>query len=619
MNLKLHFVLVYLFISTVALYTCLAIAGNTSVKLVWNRLVKVSLDSDGQVLTIDSPLGVPSDTAFLLLQGHQLPSLSYNANQLLQLSTLLEFNRSDSVTKGHHIGLVTMETSLPRWYARLVNDEQLNNSGSTKPSYAWLLIVAKAWDEPLPGGCCTNRSLPWSACNSIGPAVNLSRPAASCPIWQLDFHPAAGLKTNKPNLRICHSKSQTLDSSGHRLKRFKLRYRLYVAEVTHGDWPAALRLMSTAQDAVAYGHLIGVISNSASVNSDNCCRFTVGSRDNINLIATVVAERVDTSQFSAYAPVLITINENNEGFAGSACLCFDFECRTVSILAALVGLFLCTAGFRFFAASVFLCGFINGSLVFLPVTLRQTAAQLSMVASLLLGCLAPGLIFGGIALVIWLRKRWNWMAYLILHLPCCYALASLLFATPFGQLWWLTGHEAAFLGALGAAVLLCLLLLLLFSSSGAIFSLSFVGAFMLTAGLTANLPVSSIFPYLFLDLFRRTATENYNGALLYYEFRRVADLAALIGWPIVTAVCCLLQYRCNRKLGLDPGSRGNIEPGFEPTLPLPPPPPTSSLAAAAGAGDGDERRTQQRLLNVSFIGDGVFRDGAGDRAPLIRQ
>uniref|UniRef100_A0A1I8G7X1 DUF4203 domain-containing protein n=1 Tax=Macrostomum lignano TaxID=282301 RepID=A0A1I8G7X1_9PLAT len=535
-------------------------------KLVWNRLVKVSLDSDGQVLTIDSPLGVPSDTAFLLLQGHQLPTLSYNANQLLQLSTLLEFNRSDSVTKGYHIGLVTMETSLPRWYARLVNDEQLNNSGSTKPSYAWLLIVAKAWDEPLPGGCCTNRSLPWSACNSIGPAVNLSRPAASCPIWQLDFHPAAGLKTNKPNLRLCHSKSKTLDSSGHRLKRFKLRYRLYVAEVTHGDWPAALRLMSTAQDAVAYGHLIGVISNSASVNSDNCCRFTVGSRDNINLIATVVAERVDTSQFS-----------------------------------------------------VFLCGFINGSLVFLPVTLRQTAAQLSMVASLLLGCLAPGLIFGGIALVIWLRKRWNWMAYLILHLPCCYALASLLFATPFGQLWWLTGHEAAFLGALGAAVLLCLLLLLLFSSSGAIFSLSFVGAFMLTAVLTANLPVSSIFPYLFLDLFRRTATENYNGALLYYEFRRVADLAALIGWPIVTAVCCLLQYRCNRKLGLDPGSRGNIEPGFEPTLPLPPPPPTSSLAAAAGAGDGDERRTRQRLLNVSFIGDGVFRDGAGDRAPLIRQ
>ncbi|PAA78856.1 hypothetical protein BOX15_Mlig020514g1 [Macrostomum lignano] len=503
----------------------------------WNQLEPVSISSatspPGVVALATPSGGAPSDTAFLQLQAHLPPDQPSDSR--ISLSTRPDFHPLYT-SSGHQTGLISLNVSIAYWYIRADNA----SSGPPSNITAWILFIAKAWDEPLPGGCDLTSPV-------ANPPGLVSKPAILSGIaWQLGYALAGSFDTVKRSRESCNLS----------LQRGNLRYRLYAMALNSGkltDWLAGLKRMATAQQATVYGQQLAMDGGNGKRPTGS--KFDVGARPGMPVLYTVVVERTDTGQFSAYVPVTLDACQSH-GFPPECVAASAIEWRVATFAAALLGLYFCTMGFRFFAFSVLIAGFAAGSLFTLPGTLRALSlSSESTWLAYLLGAGVGGLALGLIGWALWLRCKSTVLGLLFVHLPCSYLLACAAFATPLGQLWWLMREEYIMFLSVAVVAMLCLLLLLLFSNAGAIFAMSLLGIFTLAVGIAANLLEGSAFPYIFLDLFRRTAYKDYNRVHMFMSLRHTVDWALLLACLAALPLCCLLQYCWNRRC-LDPATRG---------------------------------------------------------------
>ncbi|PAA63997.1 hypothetical protein BOX15_Mlig012020g7 [Macrostomum lignano] len=488
----------------------------------WNQLEPVSISSatspPGVVALATPSGGAPSDTAFLQLQAHLPPDQPSDSR--ISLSTRPDFHPLYT-SSGHQTGLISLNVSIAYWYIRADNA----SSGPPSNITAWILFIAKAWDEPLPGGCDLTSPV-------ANPPGLVSKPAILSGIaWQLGYALAGSFDTVKRSRESCNLS----------LQRGNLRYRLYAMALNSGkltDWLAGLKRMATAQQATVYGQQLAMDGGNGKRPTGS--KFDVGARPGMPVLYTVVVERTDTGQFSAYVPVTLDACQSH-GFPPECVAASAIEWRVATFAAALLGLYFCTMGFRFFAFSVLIAGFAAGSLFTLPGTLRALSlSSESTWLAYLLGAGVGGLALGLIGWALWLRCKSTVLGLLFVHLPCSYLLACAAFATPLGQLWWLMREEYIMFLSVAVVAMLCLLLLLLFSNAGAIFAMSLLGIFTLAVGIAANLLEGSAFPYIFLDLFRRTAYKDYNRVHMFMSLRHTVDWALLLACLAALPLCCLL-------------------------------------------------------------------------------
>ncbi|BFZ15950.1 hypothetical protein BsWGS_18989 [Bradybaena similaris] len=443
---------------------------------------------------------IPPDTVFAVIQLH--------TQQLnLSLSSDPEFFRN-STKNGTNIGMVTMYIagkSQFAWYVRTFIADNL-----TAVAYVHLYTQ----NDPIPGGCNQVFSLP------IDASIVLTTRSHSTYIW---FQWSNVATPQGQPLPDCESPAATKT----------LTYDVYASFVPERDFTEESYFQSI-QGMLQVESIMGNAVNVFSVQDGPTSKSEVAvtSETDQGALYAVIVTRSDTGRKAAYiTAITYACNFENGGCSSdSSALEIVF-----AVVLCFCGLFLITIGHSYFKTMLFLFGFTFTSLLaYLMLSIPHTledSLKLPVAAAL-------GIVGGCLWVAYWYFCAFPIVSVLLPGMCAGYLIASVLFFTPLGNIWWwdtTLNYSVAFV----CVILVFTVFLMAYQKVLSIISCGIVGSFMLL--MCIAIPLRSSLRLIFLNSLYHQTEGGYLTVKVVTPFH-AQDVALAVLWPVFAIAGIIFQF-----------------------------------------------------------------------------
>lgn len=450
---------------------------------------------------------ISSNVTFLLFQIHS----QYQNTTVSFTKTLLP---STSGT-GNDRGLVFIlrpEQTTRTWYLE---------TKDAKPVQSVAVTLSYSEQDPIPGGCNLEFDL------DIDPNIYLDYNFFETTI---KFAPANIGYSREAEPPLC-------DVSTGQESRWRLRYDVYQYFLPEGDLTEAslLRhLQRMAQVAQVKASAVKVVT----LTADDKTVVSFSSLPGQGVIYNVIVWDPSLNTSAAYVPVH-TYACSFESVGGNCVSSGRVSTKVFFTLFALLGLFICFFGHRFWKTELFFIGFIFLGFFFYILITRLTL--LTYDVRLVLTAVAGS--FGGLLLVAsWWRFRILTLCMLCVGLVLGFLVSSGTFFTPLGKLNVFHDDEVFWV------TFSCITLLVPIIFMGClrilnILACGVVGAYSLVLAVSSYMFTS--LSYITLDVLRRALNVDFRGVFIRVPFQ-TNDYIILAVWGMLAVSGVTLQIRRER-------------------------------------------------------------------------
>ncbi|GFO01262.1 transmembrane 7 superfamily member 3-like [Plakobranchus ocellatus] len=506
---------------------------------------------------------------FVVIQAH-------SQRKVLSLSSTKNFEK-DYTKSGTNAGLVTL-LSVGQddevWYIKA------NSTGNTT-----VLVIVQLYtsEDPIPGGC-----------NQI---------------FNLELDPSIVLKNDKRYrttvmfqwANLARPQGVPLPDCEDNLVGSNLVYDVYVyfmqqKDLEEDEFIRSVQRMLRPEDLVEHGTKIYSETDSPTSKS----QVSVSSRKGQGVVYGVLVTRKDTGHSATYTSFV----SYNCDFDGDTCSIDTSPLQIVgAIFFAIIGLFLLLLGHRYFKATQVVFGFIFCCLLtYILMSLAQTHDWVCLLVAVLLGAIGGGLWFA-----LWHRFNFPTAQVFLMGLCSGYAVAAIIFFTPFGNVsWWSVTVNYAL--CFVCAALLFSVLLMAFPKLSSITSCSIVGATLVLW--SVSIPLWASLEMIFLNAIYHQTEKSYCKVKVAYPIN-VLDIIIYALWPALTILGMGFQFFRERN------SSGFSKP-FEPmrahVLHHP------ELAQPSGSRGNlytDDEEDEEERYNVSDTHSNSLMVGASETSRLV--
>uniref|UniRef100_A0A8C6H796 Transmembrane 7 superfamily member 3 n=1 Tax=Mus spicilegus TaxID=10103 RepID=A0A8C6H796_MUSSI len=450
---------------------------------------------------------ISSNVTFLLFQIH-----SQYQNTTVSFTKILLPSTSGTGNDRGLVFILRPEQTVCTWYLE---------TEDTKPVQNVALTLSYSERDPIPGGCNLEFDL------DIDPNLYLDYNFFETTI---KFAPA--------NIGYARAaEPPPCDVSTSRESRWRLRYDVYQYFLPEGDLTEASllhHLQRMAQVAQVKASAIKV----ATLTADDKTAVSFSSLPGQGVIYNVIVWDPSLNTSAAYVPVH-TYACSFESVDGNCASPGRVSTKVFSTLFALLGLFICFFGHRFWKTDLFFIGFIFLGFFFYILITRLTPLQYDV--RLALTAVAGS--FGGLLLVAsWWRFGILTLCMLCVGLVLGFLVSSGTFFTPLGNLnvfhddgvFWVTFSCIALL--VPVIFMGCLRIL-------NILACGVVGSYSVV--LAVNSYMFTSLSYITLNVLRRALNTDFRGAFIRVPFQ-TNDYIILAVWGMLAVSGITLQIRRER-------------------------------------------------------------------------
>ncbi|XP_054843881.1 transmembrane 7 superfamily member 3 [Eublepharis macularius] len=341
---------------------------------------------------------IASNVTVIIFQIH-----THQKNVTISFDKKLSMNSSGSGADRGLVSLLQPQQSVCTWYLRAVDADQVLSSA---------VSLSYTERDPIPGGCNLEFDL------EIDPSIYLEYNLAET---HIKFAPANLGYTRGANPPSC-------DSGTGRDTRWRLYYEIYQYFLPENDLSEAafmshMRRMTEVQNIRANGVRLMILS------SEDKTDLYFSSLPGQGVIYNVIVRDPLWNTSAAYVPVH-TYACNLNAVVDNCASLRRLSTKVFFTMLAVLGLFVCFFGHRFWKTDLFFMGFIFVAFFFF-IGITQTA---DLPYDVDLGCTALAGAVGGLLLVAyWWRFGVVFLCMLVVGFVLGFLVAATMFFTPLGD------------------------------------------------------------------------------------------------------------------------------------------------------------------------------------------
>ncbi|XP_034983732.2 transmembrane 7 superfamily member 3 isoform X1 [Zootoca vivipara] len=465
-----------------------------------NVLLNETIPAEAVLRNIDSNVTV------IIFQIH-----THHRNVTISFDKRPSSNNSGAGADKGLVSILRPQQTVCTWYLQALGADQVLSTAVT---------FSYAERDPIPGGCNMEFNL------EIDPNIYLDYNLAET---HIKFAPANLGHVRGTNPPLCDLGS----SSRWRLSYEVYQYFLPENDLSEASFVSHMRKMSEVQSIRMHGTKMMTL-----VNQDKTDLY-FSSLPGQGVIYNVIVKDPLWNTSAAYVPAHTYMCS----LSGSADNCSSLKRLATKIfftVLAVLGLFICFHGHRFWKTDLFFMGFIFTAFFFF-ITVSRTSA---LSYDVNLGLTAVAGVVGGLLLVAyWWRFGSVILCMLIVGLVLGFLVASTVFFTPIGD-YKVFQDDAVFW-----VTFCCIALIvpIVFVGSPRVLNIltcGIIGSYTIVLATACYLYTS--LSYISIDLLRRILDENFKRALTNVPFQR-NDIILLAVWAMLAIGGITIQLRREKR------------------------------------------------------------------------
>ncbi|CAI5785112.1 Hypothetical predicted protein [Podarcis lilfordi] len=465
-----------------------------------NVLLNETIPAEAVLRNIDSNVTV------IIFQIH-----THHKNVTISFDKKPSSNNSGAGTDQGLVSILRPQQTVCTWYLQAVGADQVL---STAVSFSY------AERDPIPGGCNMEFNL------EIDPNIYLEYNLAET---HIKFAPANLGYVRGTNPPLCDLGS----SSRWRLSYEVYQYFLPENDLSEASFVSHMRKMSEVQSIRRHGTKMMTL-----VNQDKTDLY-FSSLPGQGVIYNVIVKDPLWNTSAAYVPAHTYMCS----LSGSVDNCSSLKRLSTKIfftVLAVLGLFICFHGHRFWKTDLFFMGFIFTAFFFF-ITISRTSA---LSYDVNLGLTAVAGVLGGLLLVAyWWRFGFVILCMLIVGLVLGFLVASTVFFTPIGD-YKVFQDDAVFWVTFCCIALIVPILFVGYPRVLNILTCGIIGSYTIVLATACYLYTS--LSYISIDLLRRILDENFKRAFTNVPFQR-NDIILLAVWAMLAIGGITIQLRREKR------------------------------------------------------------------------
>ncbi|XP_060240482.1 transmembrane 7 superfamily member 3 isoform X2 [Meriones unguiculatus] len=451
---------------------------------------------------------ISSNTTFLLFQVH-----SQYQNTTVSFTKTLRPGTSGTGTDRGLVFLLRPEQTVCTWYLE---------TKDTKPVQNLAIPLSYSERDPIPGGCNLEFEL------DVDPNIYLD-----------DNFYETTVKFAPANLGYARAAAPPpCDVGTGQESRWRLRYDVYQYFLPEGDLTEA-SLLQYLQRMAQVPHVKASAAKVVTLTADDKTAVSFSSLPGQGVIYNVIVWDPSFNTSAAYVPAHTYACSFESADGGSCASPGRISTKVFSTLFALLGLFVCFFGHRFWKTELFFVGFIFLGFFFYILITRLTFLKYDV----RLGLTAVAGSVGGILLVAaWWRFGTVTLCMLCVGLVLGFLVSSAVLFTPLGNLT-VFRDDGVFWVTLSCVALLIPLVFMGCLRILNILACGVVGAYSVV--LAVGSYVSTSLSYITLNVLRRALDVDFRGAVIRAPFQ-TNDFVILATWGMLAVSGITLQIRRER-------------------------------------------------------------------------
>ncbi|XP_033017930.1 transmembrane 7 superfamily member 3 [Lacerta agilis] len=465
-----------------------------------NVLLNETIPAEAVLRNIDSNVTV------IIFQIH-----THNKNVTISFDKIPSSNNSEAGADKGLVSILRPQQTVCTWYLQAVGADQVLSTAVT---------FSYAERDPIPGGCNMEFNL------EIDPNIYLEYNLAET---HIKFAPANLGYVRGTNPPLCDLGS----SSRWRLSYEVYQYFLPENDLSEASFVSHMRKMSEVQSIRAHGTKMMTL-----VNQDKTDLY-FSSLPGQGVIYNVIVKDPLWNTSAAYVPAHTYMCS----LSGSVDNCSSLKRLSTKIfftVLAVLGLFICFHGHRFWKTDLFFMGFIFTAFFFF-ITISRTSA---LSYDVNLGLTAVAGVLGGLLLVAyWWRFGFVILCMLIVGLVLGFLVASTVFFTPIGD-YKVFQDDAVFWVTFCCIALIVPIVFVGYPRVLNILTCGIIGSYTIVLATACYLYTS--LSYISIDLLRRILDENFKRAFTNVPFQST-DIILLAVWAMLAIGGITIQLRREKR------------------------------------------------------------------------